>query len=86
MRKEKNTFRLTPRLIAGTAGMMLLGAGGGDAFADLTVKKLRTEGVSNPVGIDIERPSFSWLSENPDYGVKQTSYEISVTTADGTEV
>lgn len=48
-------------------------------FATLRVGHLRTEAVENPVGIDVEKPTFSWTMENNDErGVMQTAYEINV--------
>ena len=35
--------------------------------------KLRTEQLDNPLGIDITKPSLSWICQD---GVKQTAYEI----------
>ena len=43
------------------------------------VERLRTEAVKNPVGIDVERPMFSWVMDaGEERGVKQTAYEIAV--------
>ncbi len=43
------------------------------------VTRLRTEAMENPVGIDVERPSFSWTLEAGDErGVAQEAYEIDV--------
>lgn len=43
------------------------------------VERLRTEAVKNPVGIDVERPMFSWaMDAGEERGVKQTAYEIAV--------
>ena len=42
--------------------------------------KLRTEQLDNPLGIDITKPSLSWICQG---GVKQTAYEIEAK-ADGT--
>ena len=46
--------------------------------AELKVKKLRVEGVENPIGIDIIKPKFSWQSENPEFGTVQDAYEITI--------
>ncbi len=43
------------------------------------VERLRTEAVKNPVGIDVEKPMFSWTMDAGDErGIRQTAYEISV--------
>ena len=44
--------------------------------------KLRTEQLDNPLGIDITKPSLSWICQG---GVKQTAYEIEAK-ADGTVI
>ena len=45
----------------------------------LEVERLRTEAVKNPVGIDVEKPMFSWrMDAGDERGVKQTAYEIAV--------
>ena len=45
----------------------------------MEVERLRTEAVKNPVGIDVEKPMFSWrMDAGEERGVKQTAYEIAV--------
>jgi len=46
----------------------------------LKVKNLRVEYLKNPIGIDVEQPSFSWEIESNVRGVMQTAYEIIVST------
>ena len=48
--------------------------------AQLTVSLLRTEGLANPVGIDVAVPAFSWTLgvEEGTLGVRQTAYELSL--------
>ena len=49
------------------------------AVRALEVERLRTEAVKNPVGIDVEKPMFSWrMDAGDERGVKQTAYEIAV--------
>ena len=49
------------------------------AVGALEVERLRTEAVKNPVGIDVEKPMFSWrMDAGDERGVKQTAYEIAV--------
>lgn len=48
-------------------------------LAGLKVTHLRTEALENPIGMDVEKPVFSWTMENGDErGVLQTAYEIGV--------
>jgi alpha-L-rhamnosidase len=42
----------------------------------LTVSHLRTEAVKNPLGIDVDRPKFSWILESNERNVRQTAYQI----------
>lgn len=44
------------------------------------VKNLRVEYLKNPIGIDVEKPSFSWEMESDIRGTMQISYEIIVST------
>ena len=47
----------------------------------MEVERLRTEAVKNPVGIDVEKPMFSWMMDaDNERGIRQTAYEISVFT------
>lgn len=47
----------------------------------MEVERLRTEAVKNPVGIDVEKPMFSWMMDaDNERGIWQTAYEISVFT------
>ncbi|WP_159478222.1 alpha-L-rhamnosidase [Dyadobacter sp. 3J3] len=48
------------------------------SFAQLIVTGLKTEGRTNPVGLDISKPRFSWVLESSKRNVKQTAYELSV--------
>ena len=47
-------------------------------FAQLTVQNLLTENQTNPVGLGVEKPRFSWQLVSPQRNVKQTAYEVSV--------
>lgn len=47
--------------------------------AQLTVTQLRTENLTNPIGIDAQTPRFSWQLASPQRGIKQTAWEIKVT-------
>ena len=44
------------------------------------VKRLRTEYLKNPMGIDVKTPRLSWELNNPARGAKQSAYEIIVST------
>ena len=53
--------------------------GGMQTLDALEVERLRTEAVKNPMGIDVEKPMFSWrMDAGDERGVKQTAYEITV--------
>ncbi len=46
---------------------------------NITVNRLRTEAVKNPVGIDVKKLSFSWTIDAGEIrGVTQTAYEVAV--------
>lgn len=46
--------------------------------SDITVKELRCEYAVDPLGIDTEKPRFSWTLESNRRGQKQTAYQIIV--------
>jgi len=46
--------------------------------SDITVKELRCEYALDPLGIDTEKPRFSWTLESNRRGQKQTAYQIIV--------
>lgn len=46
----------------------------------LEVNNLRTQAYTNPIGIDIAIPSFSWQLSSAERGVMQTSYSIRIST------
>lgn len=46
----------------------------------LEVNNLRTQAYTNPIGIDISTPSFSWMLSSTERGVMQKSYSIRVST------
>jgi len=49
------------------------------ANATISVTSLRTEGMTNPQGIDTEKPRFSWKTEaTTEQGVVQKTYQILV--------
>lgn len=49
-----------------------------NAESVLTVKNLRCEYKTNPLGIDVKKPRLSWQIESQERGVAQKSYEIRV--------
>lgn len=49
------------------------------AVEALEVKHLRVESLLNPQGIDSKTPRFSWQLQSDERGVKQTSYQIVIT-------
>ncbi len=48
----------------------------------MKVADLRVEYATNPVGIDLEQPRFSWKIESNEQNVKQTGYQIVITNKD----
>jgi alpha-L-rhamnosidase len=42
---------------------------------------LRCEQRTNPLGVDVPRPSFGWELKSPNYDVRQTAYQVLVATA-----
>ncbi len=46
----------------------------------LEVNNLKTQSYTNPVGLDISTPMFSWMLSSTDRNVVQTSYSIVVST------
>lgn len=51
------------------------------AIAKIDITKLTIEYRTNPIGIDIERPRFSWVMESDERNVQQKAYQILVTSA-----
>ncbi|TRZ82571.1 MAG: alpha-L-rhamnosidase [Sediminibacterium sp.] len=49
------------------------------AFSQVKVTSLLTENKSNPIGIDIAIPRFSWAIESAKRNTSQTAYEIKIT-------
>jgi alpha-L-rhamnosidase len=45
-------------------------------FAQLKVQNLLIENLSNPIGIDVQQPRFSWQSASDKKNTLQTAYEI----------
>ena len=56
------------------AGLLLMSSG----FSQVALKNLRCENRINPIGIDIQKPRFSWQLVSNQSGVEQTAYEIRV--------
>src|SRR5262245_20900243 len=48
--------------------------------AQVQVKNLVCENLTNPIGLDVLKPRFSWQLEVPNRSCLQTSYEIKVST------
>ena len=54
--------------------------------AKTSVKEMKVNDLSTPIGIDAATPTFSWELDSDIRGCKQTSYCISVKNAEGAEV
>lgn len=48
------------------------------SMAQVQVQNLNTENLSNPIGLDIAKPHFSWQLVSPRRNVLQTAYELRV--------
>lgn len=48
--------------------------------ANAAIKKLQVEYITNPIGLDVKTPRFSWQLHSEERGVKQTAYQITVAT------
>ena len=46
----------------------------------LTVSNMRVQGMKNPIGIDSDSPTFSWVLESDQRNVMQKSYSLKVAT------
>jgi alpha-L-rhamnosidase len=42
------------------------------------IRSLKIEHLTNPLGLDVEKPRFSWVYENPSRGAAQSAYRIIV--------
>jgi alpha-L-rhamnosidase len=51
------------------------------SIAQVRVQNLLTENLSNPIGLDIKQPRFSWQLVSDRRNVMQTAYEIKVTSS-----
>jgi alpha-L-rhamnosidase len=50
--------------------------------AQVNVKNLRCEMLTNPLGIDVSQPRFSWQLESKQQNVVQTSYQLLVSSSE----
>lgn len=55
-------------------------------WADSRPVNMRVNGLAQPLGIDTEKPTFSWQTRSDERGFRQSAYELTVRTADGIEV
>ncbi len=46
------------------------------SFGQVQVNNLTVENLSNPIGVDVKNPRFSWQLNSTKHNVKQTAYEI----------
>jgi alpha-L-rhamnosidase len=46
--------------------------------AQINTEKLSVEYLSNPIGIDIEKPRLSWIIDSKEFDVQQAAYQILV--------
>jgi alpha-L-rhamnosidase len=50
------------------------------AFSQVKVDQLKTENLTNPIGLDVLQPYFSWKLISNQRNVMQTAYELRVST------
>lgn len=74
--KKRKSFALWALKMLMWCGLWLVA--GQALAATATVSRLRVNAMENPVGIDSDKPSFSWTLEagESERGVWQTAYEI----------
>jgi alpha-L-rhamnosidase len=66
-------------LLLATLGMgATLGMPARSAVAATRVVDVRTEYLTDPLGLDVARPRFSWVVENEERGARQTAYRVQV--------
>jgi len=53
------------------------------AKPDVSISWLRVENMEKPMGIDTDKPRFSWIILSDKQNVKQTAYQIIVSTDKG---
>ncbi len=53
------------------------------SFAQVKIQQLLTENLSNPIGLDVQLPRFSWQLASEKRNVSQTAYEIKVSADKG---
>ena len=54
--------------------------------SDIYLSNLKTEYTKTPLGIDIEKPRFSWNMQSSKNGAYQKAYQIEVTNESGDKV
>ncbi len=54
--------------------------------AAFEVTDMKVSGLTSPVGIDQQTPTFSWKIKSEERGFRQTGYQVVVTNGEGTEV
>ena len=57
---------------------LLLGSVKISAVSPTIIKKLQVEYMTDPIGIDVEQPVFSWQMESQERGQKQTAYQMCI--------
>ena len=67
------------RVMAIVVGLLLVGpASASYANGRVDLEDLRVERKAQPVGIDLERPRFSWVIDSRERGVEQRTYRVRV--------
>ncbi len=72
--KRTTHFKSAITLILLLAAALVNGCGS----PSLVVHDLRVEYLTNPMGVDVSQPRFSWKIESPERGIMQGAYRIVV--------
>jgi len=59
-----------------TGGLLLTSCSETESTSE--VRNLKVEHLTNPLGLDVEKPRFSWIYENSSRGAEQSAYRIMV--------
>ena len=59
-------------------GMCAVGSTAADQNDKVTVYGMTVNDLTDPIGIDIKTPTFSWKLQSSEIGQKQTAYRLTV--------
>lgn len=85
MKKGMTLFLAASMISSGPAGSLIAQASEA-ADTDTSIVNLKTDGLTNPLGIDSSTPAFSWQMISEKIGISQKSYQVVVTDESGETV